>query len=157
MLSRFSHVRLCANVWTIAHQAPLSMGSPGKSTGEGSCALLQGIFPTQRLNLCRLCLLHGQARNLISFNFINCTVKTKEVKAFAKITVLLVANNKNQVRKERIGGSERKEKGKYVERLLAFVCEALFVSEKAMAPHSSTLAWKIHGQRSLVGCSPWGR
>ena len=30
------------------------------------------------------------------------------------------------------------------------------LSEKAVAPHSSTLAWKIHGQRSLVGCSPWG-
>ena len=30
-------------------------------------------------------------------------------------------------------------------------------SEKAMAPHSSTLAWKSHGWRSLVGCSPWGR
>ena len=29
--------------------------------------------------------------------------------------------------------------------------------EKAMAPHSSTLAWKIHGQRSLVGCSSWDR
>ena len=29
--------------------------------------------------------------------------------------------------------------------------------EKAVAPHSSTLAWKIHGQRSLVGCSTWGR
>ena len=28
--------------------------------------------------------------------------------------------------------------------------------EKAMAPHSSTLAWKSHGWRSLVGCSPWG-
>ena len=26
-----------------------------------------------------------------------------------------------------------------------------------MAPHSSTLAWKIYGRRSLVGCSPWGR
>ena len=26
-----------------------------------------------------------------------------------------------------------------------------------MAPHPSTLAWKIHGQRSLVGYSPWGR
>ena len=25
-----------------------------------------------------------------------------------------------------------------------------------MAPHSSTLAWKTHGWRSLVGCSPWG-
>ena len=26
-----------------------------------------------------------------------------------------------------------------------------------MAPRSSTLAWIIHGRRSLVGCSPWGR
>ena len=25
-----------------------------------------------------------------------------------------------------------------------------------MAPHSSTLAWKIPWRRSLVGCSPWG-
>ena len=31
------------------------------------------------------------------------------------------------------------------------------VSEKAMAPHSSTLPGKSHGRRSLVGCSPWGR
>ena len=29
--------------------------------------------------------------------------------------------------------------------------------EKAVAPHSSPLVWKIHGWRSLVGCSPWGR
>ena len=35
--------------------------------------------------------------------------------------------------------------------------ELVFKLEKAMAPHSSTLAWKIHRQRSLVGCSPWGR
>ena len=32
-----------------------------------------------------------------------------------------------------------------------------FLLEKAVAPHSSTLAWKSHGWRSLVGCSPWGR
>ena len=25
-----------------------------------------------------------------------------------------------------------------------------------MATHSSILAWEIHGQRSLVGYSPWG-
>jgi len=25
-----------------------------------------------------------------------------------------------------------------------------------MATHSNTLAWKISGRRSLVGCSPWG-
>ena len=29
--------------------------------------------------------------------------------------------------------------------------------EKEMAIHSSTLAWKSHGQRSLIGYSPWGR
>ena len=29
--------------------------------------------------------------------------------------------------------------------------------EKEMATHSSTLAGKSHGQRSLVGYSPWGR
>ena len=25
-----------------------------------------------------------------------------------------------------------------------------------MAPHSTALAWKSHGRRSLVGYSPWG-
>ena len=29
--------------------------------------------------------------------------------------------------------------------------------EQEMATHSSILAWKIHGQRSPVGYSPWGR
>ena len=31
------------------------------------------------------------------------------------------------------------------------------LSEKAVAPHSSTLAWKIPWTEGLVGCSPWGR
>ena len=29
--------------------------------------------------------------------------------------------------------------------------------EEEMATYCSILAWRIHGQRSLVGCSPWGR
>ena len=28
--------------------------------------------------------------------------------------------------------------------------------EKEMAMHSRTIAWKTHGQRRLVGYSPWG-
>ena len=28
--------------------------------------------------------------------------------------------------------------------------------EKEMATHSNTLAWRIHGQKRLVGYSPWG-
>ena len=38
--------------------------SPGKNTGVGCHALLQGIFPTQRLNQLLLCLLHWQAGSL---------------------------------------------------------------------------------------------
>ena len=56
-LSRFSPVRLFATVWTIAHQDPLSMDSPGKNTGVGCPALLQGVFPTQGLKLGNL---HGR-------------------------------------------------------------------------------------------------
>ena len=46
-----SRVRLFATPQTVAHQAPLSIGdSPGKNTGVGCHALLQGISPTQELN-----------------------------------------------------------------------------------------------------------
>ena len=37
---------------------------PGKNTGVGCPFLLQGIFPTQRLNPILLCLLHWQADSL---------------------------------------------------------------------------------------------
>ena len=46
-----SCVRLFATPWTVAYQGLLSMGFPGKSTGVGCHCLLQGIFPTQGLNL----------------------------------------------------------------------------------------------------------
>ena len=38
--------------------------SPGKNTGVGCQALLQGIFPTQGSNPCLLCLLHWQGGSL---------------------------------------------------------------------------------------------
>ena len=47
-------------VWTVAHQALCSWHSPEKNTGVGCHALLQGIFSTQGLNPCPLCLLYGQ-------------------------------------------------------------------------------------------------
>ena len=45
-----SHVLLFVTPWTVAHQAPPSMDSPGKNTGVGCHFLLQGIFLTQGLN-----------------------------------------------------------------------------------------------------------
>ena len=43
MLSHFSGVQLFVTLWTVARQAPLSMG-------VGCHSLLQGIVPTQGLN-----------------------------------------------------------------------------------------------------------
>ena len=64
MVSCFTCVQLLVALWTVAHQAPLQRGSPGKNTRVGCHAFLQGIFPTQGLNLHLLCLLHWQAGSL---------------------------------------------------------------------------------------------
>ena len=51
-------VRVCSilclfvTLWTVPCQASLSWSSPGKNTGVGCQALLQGIFLTQGSNLC---------------------------------------------------------------------------------------------------------
>ena len=63
--SHFSRVWLFATIWTVGLQALLSMGFSGKNTGMSCHALLQGIFPTQGLNLCPLCRLHWQAGSLL--------------------------------------------------------------------------------------------
>ena len=47
--------------WTVAHQAPLSVGFPSKNTGVGCHFLLQGFFLTQGSNSH---LLHWQAGSL---------------------------------------------------------------------------------------------
>ena len=57
-MSTYSVVQLFVTPWTVAHQAPLSIDSPGKNTGVGCHALHQGIFLIQELNLCLLHLLH---------------------------------------------------------------------------------------------------
>ena len=57
MLSRFSHVQLFATPCN-------PRDSPGKNTGVGCHAILQGIFPTQGSNLSLLCLLHWQVDSL---------------------------------------------------------------------------------------------
>ena len=56
-----SHVRLVVTPWTVARQAPLSMGFSRQGTGVDCHDLLQGIFQTQELHPHLLCLLHWQA------------------------------------------------------------------------------------------------
>ena len=63
-VSMLSRGQLFGTPWTVAHQTSLSMEFPGKNTGVGCHALLQGIFPTQGLNPHLLCPLHWQAGSL---------------------------------------------------------------------------------------------
>ena len=56
LLSRFSHVRLCATPETEAHQAPHPWDSPGKNTGVGCHFLLQCMKVKSESELAQLCL-----------------------------------------------------------------------------------------------------
>ena len=56
---------LFATLWTTQTARLLCpWGSPGKNTGVSCHTLLQGIFPTQRLHPCLLCLLRWHAGSL---------------------------------------------------------------------------------------------
>ena len=50
VLSHFSRVWLCTTPWTVARQAPLSMGFSRQEYWSALPCLFQGIFPAQRLN-----------------------------------------------------------------------------------------------------------
>ena len=58
-----SSLTLCS-LWTIASRLLCLWHSPGKCTGVGCHAFLQGIFPTQRSNQCLLHLLLWQVGSL---------------------------------------------------------------------------------------------
>ena len=79
-LSHFSHVRLFATLWTVDRQAP-SMDSPGKNTGVGCYALLQGIFLTQGSNPYLLCLLLWQGCFFFFFFFLTTSATWEAPKA----------------------------------------------------------------------------
>ena len=51
LFQSLSQVRLFVIPWTVAHQAPLSVGFPGKDNGMGCSFLLQEIFPSQGSNM----------------------------------------------------------------------------------------------------------
>ena len=47
VLSRFSRVQLCAILWTVAFQAPVSEGHSREGYWVDHCSLLQEVFLTQ--------------------------------------------------------------------------------------------------------------
>ena len=61
VLAHFGRVQLLQSYGPVARQATLSMGFSSKNTGVDCHAHLQGVFPTQGLDLHLLHLLHCQA------------------------------------------------------------------------------------------------
>ena len=81
-----SRVQLFATPWTVAYQAPPSMGFSRQECWNGECHfLLQGIFPTQELNQglshCRWILYHLSHRTLLSRK-----TSSKSMKDFSKLS-----------------------------------------------------------------------
>ena len=93
--------------------------SPSKNTGMGRHFLLQGIFLTQRPKLYLLCLLHWQAGSLL-LEPPGKPIYWVGQKVHWGVSI-------NCYRKIRMN----------------FLANPVQKTEKAMAPHSSTLAWKI--------------
>ena len=63
-LSSFCHVRFCATPWTVARQAPLSMGFSRQEYWSGLPCPPPGDLPNPGINPCLLRLLHWQAGSL---------------------------------------------------------------------------------------------
>ena len=68
MLSSFSHIQLFANLWTVAGQAPLSMGSCRQEYWSGLPCPPLGDLPHPWIEPCLLHLLHWQAGFFFFFN-----------------------------------------------------------------------------------------
>ena len=65
MLSLFGLTQHFATLWTVALQAPLSMGFSRQEYGVGCHALLQESSRPKDRTRFSLCLLHGQAGSLL--------------------------------------------------------------------------------------------
>ena len=64
VLSHFNHVQLFVTLWTVAHQAPVSMGFSSHEYWSGLPCPSPGIFLTPKSELYLFCLLHWQVSAL---------------------------------------------------------------------------------------------
>ena len=91
VLNHFSWVWLFATQWTVACQAPLSMGFSRVEYWSGCHFLLQGIFLTQGWNSSLLCLLHLAARffttNTTWEVLLRCSSSYYQLSVFCKLVM----------------------------------------------------------------------
>ena len=92
ILSCFSFVWLFVSLWTIIHQTrlPCPCDFPGKNTGVGCHAFLQGMFPTQESNPCLLHFLYWRYfffKLLSLYLCLNSFVCTTKINVFNYVAI----------------------------------------------------------------------
>ena len=93
-------VRWLYNIWTVATRLLCPWDSPGKNTGVGCCALLQGVFPTQESNLYLRCLLDcKQVLYPLSRDALNRTQEKPWKKKFINSTTRNVHSSNDSIKK----------------------------------------------------------
>ena len=129
------YLTLCGSMDCRPHGLLCPWNFPGKNTGAGCNFLLQRIFPTQGLNPCFFCFLHSAG------GFFTTVPLQKPTHL-----QILNQNLNNDIRPDSIYTIFTKLNRflkVYILRTWEFGMFYTLLTEKAMAPHSSTLAWKI--------------
>ena len=131
---------MSATPWIVTGQNPLSIGFYRQEYWSGCCALLQGIFPTQGLNLYLLHLQHWQAGSLplasagiLEITWLHIYQHLSSCSLVVQRASLVVQMVKNIPAMQEIW-------------VLSLGCNPLQYS----------CLENPHGQRSLVGYSLWG-
>ena len=147
-------------LWTVAHQAPLPWDFPGKNTGVGCHFLLQGIFPTQGLNL-----------GLLHWKWIAPLRETKwqlDIRAFFYSRYLRTDSGEGNGTPLQYSCLENPMDGGTWKAAVHGVAEGwtrlrdftfifhFHALEKEMATHSNVLAWRIPGTREPGGLLSMG-
>ena len=134
VLSLFSHVQLFTTLWTVAHQAPLSIGFSGQEYWSGLPCPPLGDFPHPRIDTV------SPAAPCIEGGLFTAEPPRKPF--------LLVVSGKTSLTSKESACKEcrRLEFNPWVWKVPL---------EKEMATHSSILAWGIPWTRTLLGYSPW--
>ena len=143
MLSCFSPVWLFATLWTIAHEAPLSMGFSRQEYSNGLLCPPPEYLPDPRIPNLHL------VSPALAGRFFTPSA-TWEILSWLQIHLFMAESPGKHLRasvvKNHLPMQEKRVASLGQEEPL----------EKEMATHSNVLAWGSHGQRSLAGYSPQG-
>ena len=142
---RAKSLQFCPSLWNTTDRSP-----PGKNTGVGCRALLQGIFPSQGSNLHLLCLLNWQEGSLP----LAPPAAARKPQFLLPTPVLLPG--KSHERRSLVGSSMRSLRvGHDWETSLSLF--TFMHWRRKWQPTPVFLPGEYQGQRSLVGCCLWGR